>query len=202
MILIRDILVSRDVVEEQFLCNLKACKGACCWEGDWGAPLEMEERHTLEHIYDAVRPFLSDSGITAIEEQGLYSYYEEAGEYGTSLQPGGACVFMTYDHLGIARCGIEQAYLAGATSFKKPLSCHLYPIRVKKNEKTGFEALNYDRWDICSAACELGKKESLPVYRFLRDAIVRKYGEEFYEQLDEAAKYMVQEGKDSGKASQ
>ena len=139
---------------------------------------------------------MDEQGVEAIEARGLYSYYEEPGEYGTSLQPGGACVFMTYDHLGIAKCGIEQAYMSGATSFKKPISCHLYPIRVKKNAGTGFEALNYDRWDICSAACELGKKESLPVYRFLREAIVRKYGEDFYNQLDEAANYLKPGEKD------
>ncbi len=190
MILIRDILVSDDLIKEQFLCNLKACKGACCWEGDWGAPLEDEERHTLEQIYEEVKSFLSPKGIAAIEKKGLYTYYEDAGDYGTTLQPGGACVFMTQDHLGIARCGIEQAYQAGLTSFKKPVSCHLYPMRVKKNAETGFEALNYDRWDICSAACELGEKESLPVYRFLREAIIRKYGEDFYQELEAAAKYL------------
>jgi len=95
--------------------------------------------------------------------------------------------------LGMAKCGIEQAYLAGATDFKKPISCHLYPIRVNADEKTGFEALNYDEWDICSAACQLGKKEQVPVYRFVKEALVRKYGEDFYEELDMIAKYVLRE---------
>ena len=193
MLIVKDVLVSDEIVEEQFICNLKACKGACCWEGDWGAPLEKPELKILEQIYEHVAPYLSEEGKAVIKEEGLFTYYEEPKEYGTTLLKNGACVYMTYDELGIAKCGIEQAYLAGATDFKKPISCHLYPIRVKANEKTGFEALNYDEWDICSAACELGKKEQLPVYRFVKEALVRKYGEDFYEELDMIAKYVLRE---------
>jgi Fe-S-cluster containining protein len=189
MILIGDILISDDLIEEQFLCNLSACKGACCWEGDWGAPLEREELYTLENIYEAVRPFLSDEDIATIEAKGLFTYFEDPKMYGTSLQPDGACVFMVRDDLGVAKCGIEQAYLAGQTDFRKPISCHLYPVRVSKNEENGFEALNYDRWDICSAACELGKEKKLPVFQFVREALIRRYGAEFFEELEAAAQY-------------
>ena len=189
MLMIGDILVSDDVVEQQFICNLNACKGACCWEGDYGAPLEAEELRTLERIYDDIRPFLSPEGQAVIEAEGPYTYYEgDAQEFGTPLINNGACAYMTYDDNGIAQCGIERAYKAGATDFKKPVSCHLYPIRVVKLEGSGMEAMNYDRWDICSAACELGKAQQLPVYKFLKEAITRKYGEDFYEQLDAAAR--------------
>jgi len=193
MLIVKDILVSDEIVEEQFICNLKACKGACCWEGDWGAPLERAELKILEQIYEHVAPYLSEEGKAVIKEEGLFTYYEEPQEYGTPLLKNGACVYMTYDELGMAKCGIEQAYLAGATDFKKPISCHLYPIRVNADEKTGFEALNYDEWDICSAACQLGKKEQVPVYRFVKEALVRKYGEDFYEELDMIAKYVLRE---------
>ncbi|MEQ8706028.1 MAG: DUF3109 family protein [Phaeodactylibacter sp.] len=189
MLMIEDILVSDDVVTQQFICNLDACKGACCWEGDSGAPLEAEELRTLERIYDEVRPFLSPEGRAVIEAHGPHAYYGgDAQEFGTPLVDNGPCAYMTYDNDGVAQCGIELAYKAGATDFKKPISCHLYPIRVIKHEASGMEALNYDRWDICSAACELGKAHQVPVYRFLKDAITRKYGAAFFEQLDAAAR--------------
>ncbi len=193
MLIIQEVLISDDIIEEHFLCNLQACKGACCWEGDWGAPLETEELQTLERIYEDVKPFLTEAGIAAIETNGLFTFFEDARDYGTTLQPDGACAYMTFDGQGIAKCGIEQAYLAGATDFKKPISCHLYPIRVHYNREQDFEALNYDRWDICSAACELGRKEQLPLYRFVREALVRKYGEAFYEELDAAARHLERE---------
>ncbi len=193
MLIVKDVLVSDEIVEEQFICNLKACKGACCWEGDWGAPLETAELHILEQIYEHVAPYLSEEGKAVIKEDGLFTYYKEPKEYGTPLLKNGACAYMTYDEIGIAKCGIEQAYLAGATDFKKPISCHLYPIRVTENKKTGFESLNYDEWEICSAACQLGKKEQVPVYRFVKEALVRKYGEAFYEELDMIAKYVLRE---------
>lgn len=190
MLIIQDKLISDDVIQEQFICNLNACKGACCWEGDYGAPLEKEELEILDKIYEKIKPHLTEDGIKAIEEQGTYVYYKEPKEHGTSLQPDGACAFMTKNELGMAKCGIEQAYLAGDVDFKKPISCHLYPIRVKKDDKILFEAINYDRWDICSAACDLGKKEEVPVYQFLKEPLIRKYGEDFYEELDAAAKHM------------
>ena len=190
MLIIKDILVSDDIIEEQFMCNLNACKGACCWEGDWGAPLEKEEMEILNEIYKIIKPYLSKEGRKIISEKGKYIYYEEPGEFGTTLLDNGACAYMTYDLNGIANCGIEKAYNEGLIDFKKPISCHLYPIRVNAEENLHFEALNYDRWDICAAACEKGKTYQMPVYRFVKDALVRKYGQEFYDELETAATFV------------
>lgn len=195
MLMIGNVLISDDVIREQFICNLNACKGACCWEGDLGAPLEPEERHTLEQIYEAVGPFLSPAGRAVIEHEGLYTSDKNTGSSATPLIDGdGPCAYMVYDGHGIAQCGIELAYHAGKTDFKKPLSCHLYPIRVSVDQRVGMQALNYDRWDICSAACELGRRQQMPVYRFLRPALIRKYGEDFYEELDAAAQHFLRSG--------
>lgn len=188
MLIIQEVLVSDSVVEEQFLCNLSACKGACCVEGDTGAPLEDEELDILEDIYDDVKPFLTDIGRATIELKGKYQFYPEPKEFGTILQPDGACAFVIKEN-GINKCGIEKAYLAGKTDFKKPISCHLYPIRVEEKKDVEFTAMNYDKWEICSAACTLGKKEELPVYRFLKEAIIRKFGEDFYDELDAGADF-------------
>ncbi len=184
MLIVDGKLVSDEIMSEEFMCNLRACKGACCHEGDYGAPLEEDELGVLEDIYKKVKPFLSPRGIAEIEARGLYEYVEEAGEFGTTCIEGGDCVYMVRTPEGFAACGIEMAYRAGATDFKKPISCELYPIRVERDETVDFEALNYDRWDICSAACELGAKQRMPVFRFVKAAIVRKWGEGFYEQLE------------------
>lgn len=188
MILIQDkILVSFDVIEEQFLCNLSACKGACCWEGDLGAPLEEEELATLDAIVEQVKPYLRPEGIAAIEAQGNYVFNDEGDfkEYSTPLVDNAACAYMTIDKQGVAKCGIEEAHRDGKIDFKKPISCHLYPIRISK--LTNVEALNYDRWDICSAACTAGEKAKLPVYKFLKEPLIRKYGEAVYNELDGVA---------------
>jgi hypothetical protein len=187
MIIIQDKIVSDELVEEQFLCNLDACKGACCWEGDAGAPLENQELPIFDEIYEKVKPFLSEAGRTAIAKQGRYTFDEEDQVSRTTLVNNGPCAYMTLKEDGKAQCGIEQAWQAGAIDFRKPISCHLYPIRVKANPMTGFEILNYDRWDICSAACKKGKAAQLPVYRFAKEALIRKYGNEFYEALDQYA---------------
>jgi hypothetical protein len=191
MIIVQDKLVSDDVVEAQFVCNLSACKGACCWEGDFGAPLEEAELAVLERIYEQVKPFLSPAGVAAVEGEGAHVWFEGMGQQGTPLIEGGPCAYVTFDSGGVAQCGIEQAWRAGATDFQKPISCHLYPIRVEKFENFGSEALNYDRWEICSAACTLGEKEKVPVYQFLKSAIIRKYGADFYEELDGAAQFLA-----------
>lgn len=193
MIIIQDKIISDELVEAQFLCNLDACKGACCWEGDAGAPLEEEELAILEEIYPKVSPYLSPAGRAAIAQQGHYLIDEEDGEYRTPLIDNAPCAYMTLDNSGKAQCGIEQAWQAGAIAFRKPISCHLYPIRISKNLSTNFEALNYDRWDICTAACAKGKEHQLPVYRFAKDALIRKYGADFYEELDQAARYYFTE---------
>ena len=187
MLMIDNVLVSDEVLESKFICALDKCKGACCYEGDFGAPLSQEEKQTLDEIYPKVKEFLDTASIDQIEKEGLYSYYKEMKSWGTSLMPDGACVFMTRDKNGIAACGIETAYKQGAVDFQKPISCHLYPIRVKTNIEQGFIAVNYDQWDICKAACSLGEKHKMPLFRFVKDALIRKFGESFYEQLEAAA---------------
>ncbi|MEL7162649.1 MAG: DUF3109 family protein, partial [Bacteroidota bacterium] len=163
--------------------NLDACKGACCWEGDFGAPLEDEELARLEEVYPQVAPLLTEEGRTAVAEQGLYTRNEQLGGHDTPLVNDRACAYMTTDERGWAQCGIEQAYNKGLIDWRKPISCHLYPIRVKTNKAANFEALNYDRWDICSAACTKGKREKIRVFEFAKAALVRKYGEAWYAEL-------------------
>lgn len=190
MILIDNKIISDDVVSEQFICNLNACKGACCVLGESGAALEEEELGILEDIYDDVLPYMTEAGKQAIAEQGHYLLNPD-GEYtpyATPLIDGQACAYIHYDELGIAGCAIQKAYLAGDVDWIKPISCHLYPIRV--NKYADFEAVNYNRWDICKPACSLGKKHKVPVYAFLKEPLIRKYGEDFYEQLDQTAKYL------------
>ncbi len=190
MLVIQEVLVSEAVLEEKFRCELSACKGACCWEGDFGAPLEPEECATLERIFEDIRPFLSPEGAERLADHGLTTHYPEMDMTGTPLLPDGACAYLTFGTDGVANCGIEQAWKAGKTDFRKPISCHLYPVRVSRNDAVGFEALNYDQWDICSAACAAGHREHIPVYRFVKDAIIRKYGPEFYEELEAMAAYL------------
>lgn len=189
MLIVQEKLVSDDVVSAQFVCNLSKCKGACCWEGDLGAPLDDVELPILDKIYEKVRPFLPEDAQAKIDTEGGYVFYDEVKQYGTNLLPDGRCVYLSFDELNIAKCGIEKAYEAGAIDWKKPISCHLYPIRVDKNEELGFEALNYDIWSICSDACALGAELKVPVYQFLKEAIERKYGKDFYEELDALAQY-------------
>jgi hypothetical protein len=184
VILIDDVLISDDVLEKQFVCNIAKCKGACCVEGDTGAPVEKEERKILKKIYPKIKPYLLPEGIEAIEKQGVYvdEPDEEYTAYATPLINGGVCAYINYDENGAAVCAIENAHRDGVIDFKKPISCHLYPIRLKKMETV--TAMNYDVWDICSDACKLGKKLQVPVYQFLKEPIIRKFGEEFYEIME------------------
>ena len=180
MIVIDDKIVSDDVLEEHFVCDLNACKGACCVEGDTGAPLEEKELDILTDIYEQVKPYLTPEGIAVLEKE-KYMWEEEDQSYKTPLIKNGACAYINYDN-GIAVCGIEKAFYDGKVKFKKPISCHLYPIRISK--KKDFDAVNYERWSICKAACKNGNKLKVPVYRFLKEPIIRKYGEEFYNVLE------------------
>lgn len=180
MVIIQDILISDAIFTEQFICNLTACKGACCVEGDYGAPLSKEELPLLEEAAEATKPYLRQVSVDALNKKGAYKYADDIQEWGTALLNGKECVFTIFED-GIAKCGIEKAWLDGKTSFRKPISCYLYPIRVIK--RTGFEALNYDEWDICSAACQLGKEKKVAVYEFLKDPIIAAYGKDFYEEL-------------------
>ena len=193
MILIKDILVSREIFERKFVCNLNVCKGACCWEGDWGAPIDQEEQVIIEEMRELLRPYLSEEGNQVIDEQGSFVYFEELKTMGTTLLPDGRCAYMIKDELGCAQCGIEHANRAGATSFRKPISCHLYPIRHTVEDERSFEALNYDEWDICNAACTLGSSLKVPVYQFLKDAIIRKFGAAFFAEMEEVAEDLEHE---------
>ncbi len=190
MIVIDNKLVSDEIVEEQFVCDLNKCKGGCCVDGDAGAPLSSEELLHLNEVYDAVLPYLDEANKNELLKQGKYVYDNEFGWVTPTIESK-VCVYGITDEKGIVKCGIEQAYNDGKVNWKKPISCHLFPIRVKlsKNKKT--EYVNYEpREDLCSAACNLGKKLKVPVYVFLKEALVRKYGTEFYETLDAAAKYV------------
>jgi len=186
MILIDDKLISNDVIERQFICQLDACKGACCVQGEAGAPLEMEELDFLEAVYEQVESLLTPEGKKTIDEQGLYVIDNFSGNYATPLVDGTkACAYVCYDKNGIAKCSIQEAYNTGLIDWIKPISCHLYPIRVTHD--AGFDMLNYDKWDICKAACSFGKSEQVALYEFLKEPLIRKYGEEFYEKLDDIA---------------
>ena len=183
MIVIDDKRISDDVVEEQFVCDLNACKGACCIEGDFGAPLDKDELPVLDAIYDKVKPYLTEEGIRTIEKHGKYVFVKETKEYCTPLmEKDKGCAWLNYDSNGVVICAIEKAYRDGVVDFKKPVSCHLYPIRITKYKH--YDAVNYERWHICKAACKNGKALKVPVYKFLKDALTRKYGADFYAALE------------------
>ncbi len=187
MIVIDNTIISEDLIDKQFVCNLSKCKGACCVEGDSGAPLEQEETVTLENIYEKVKPYMDKEGIETIEKFGKW-LVDTDGDFVTPLNGGkGRCAYSFFDKNGIAKCAIEQAYADGKINYKKPISCHLYPVRVKKHKD--YEAVNYDKWDICSPACTLGKELNVPIYRFVKEALIRKYGEAWYKQLEGAVEF-------------
>lgn len=178
---IQDKIVSLDVFERKFVCDLNACKGACCVEGDAGAPLTLEEVDILEEHLDVIKPYMRPEGIQAVEEQGVF-YMDWDNEPVTTLVNEQECAFVYFDERGITKCAIEQAHNDGKLDFKKPISCHLYPIRVQKL-RTG-EALNYNEWNICKPACACGESLDVPVYKFLKEPLVRAYGEAFFEELE------------------
>lgn len=180
MMQVGNVLVSDDIRSVEFVCHLEKCKGACCVEGELGAPLNEDELPVLEEIQDAIRPYLTPAGIEAIEKQGPY-ILDEDGDYSTPTIGGRECAYAHYDAAGILKCGIEQAWREGKTSFPKPISCHLYPIRITKKKE--LEAVNYHAWSVCSAACKLGRSLQVPLYRFLKEPLIRKYGQAWYQQL-------------------
>jgi hypothetical protein len=188
MIIIDNILVSDEVVEEQFVCDLIKCKGGCCVDGDAGAPLLPEERANIDEVLTVVKRYLGERSLQEIEKQGNYVWNDEFG-WVTPAIDGGICVYAVTDEKGIVKCAIEQAYRDGKVNWKKPISCHLFPIRIKQSEHGNLEYVNYEpREDLCKAACKLGKKLKVPVYQFLKEPLIRKYGEEFYETLEAIAK--------------
>lgn len=190
MIAIGNTLVSEDLLEKKFVCNLEACKGACCVEGDSGAPLGEQEMKILDDIYEKVKPYIPADGIKAIEKQGRH-IIDSDGEHVTPLVEGRQCAY-TYFENGKALCAIEKAYSEGKINFRKPVSCHLYPVRIEKTKV--FDSVNYERWSICRPACKLGEQLKVPVYRFVKDALIRKYGKAWYEELEQAAA-LKEEGK-------
>jgi Protein of unknown function (DUF3109) len=185
MIAIDNILVSDEVIHEQFVCDLLKCKGGCCEDGDAGAPLEKAEMAHLNEVFDVVKPYLTPAGLKEIEKNGRYQYDREFGWVTPTIE-GKMCAYGYRDTKGIIKCGIEQAYYDGKTTWKKPISCHLYPIKTGKT-KMG-EVVNYEPRDtMCRPACIQGKKLKVPVYIFLKEALIRKYGEKFYDALKQVA---------------
>lgn len=177
---IQDTIVSLDILEKEFCCDLESCKGCCCTEGDAGAPLTDEEEKKLQAILPVLLPDMTKEARQAVEERGL-SYFDPSGERVTQIVNGKDCVFARTDHNGWCYCLIEKAYNAGKIDFKKPISCHLYPIRL--SEHPTFTAVEYHRWDICHCARVLGKKQHIPLYRFLCEPLIRRFGQEWYDEL-------------------
>lgn len=191
MIQIGDVVVSLDVLKEKFLCNLEACKGACCIEGDAGAPVELDEIEKLEEVLPIIWEELAPEACEVIDKQGVV-YTDQEGDLVTSIVHNKDCVFTCYDERGCCYCAIEKAYREGKTDFYKPVSCHLYPIRV--GDYGPYKAVNYNRWDVCKAAVLLGQKENLPVYKFLKEPLIRKFGEEWYAELAEVTEELERRG--------
>lgn len=191
MIQIDDVVVTLDVLREKFICDLGACKGACCIEGDAGAPVERDEVAKLQEVLPIVWDDLAENAKVLINEQGVV-YTDEDGDIVTSIVNGKDCVFTCYDEQGMCSCAIEKAYREGKTDFYKPISCHLYPIRVGDYGK--YKAVNYHRWDVCKAAVLLGEKENVPVYKFLEKPLIRKFGQAWFDELEVAVKELKAAG--------
>ena len=187
---IDNVLVSTDIFTEYFCCDLDACKGICCVEGDAGAPVTIDEIEGIGDAIDTVWDDLSATAQAVIDKQGV-AYTDRDGDLVTSIVGGKDCVFTCYEK-GCCLCALERAWRAGKTAFCKPISCALYPIREKKLSN-GMVALNYNRWDVCHDAVKKGNELRLPVYRFLRDPLVRRFGEDFYQQLCDAAQLIASE---------
>ncbi|HNF43125.1 MAG TPA: DUF3109 family protein [Ferruginibacter sp.] len=191
MIAIDNILVSDEIVKEQFVCDLTKCKGACCVDGDAGAPLSKDELDKLNAVYDKVVPYLDAESLKELERQGRYVYDKEFGWVTPTIESK-VCVYGIRDEQGIVKCGIEQAYLDGKIKWKKPISCHLFPVIVKESKRSDNVYVNYEpREDNCKAACALGKKLKVPVYVFLKEALVRRFGQAFYNSLEATANHLA-----------
>ena len=194
MIAIDNKLISDEVIEEQFVCDLSRCKGGCCEDGDAGAPLETAELDELINNYHIIEPYLTNEGKAVINKYGKYTYDTSFG-WVTPTIKGEMCAYGYRDAKGILKCAIEQAYNDGKLNWKKPISCHLFPIRIKKSKQDpDLEYVNYEpREDLCAAACKLGKQLKVPVYIFLKESIIRKYGQDFYETLAATAAHINNE---------
>ncbi len=180
MIIIGDTLISEDLFDQEFICNLSACKGSCCIEGDSGAPVSIAEKKQIEENFSLIKPYLSEPSLVDIEKRSGFEI-DDDGEWVTTCLPTGECNFVKRDENGLLSCGIEKSFLDGKSTIRKPISCYLYPIRIQK--VGDYTALNYHRWDICSAACTLGKQEKVAVYQFLKDPLISRFGEDWYNEL-------------------
>ncbi len=179
----RGTLVSEELFERRFVCDLTACKGACCVQGESGAPLEADEAVLLKKLWPKIKPFIPEKGRQAVAEQGT-SVVDTDGDLVTPLVgEEQECAYTVFDEKGVALCGVEKAWKAGAIPFRKPISCHLYPIRITKMKF--HDGLNYHEWPICKPACKCGAKLDVPVFRFLKDSLIRHYGETWYSELEE-----------------
>lgn len=187
MIQIKDTLISEDVFETCFVCDLGKCKGMCCVEGDAGAPLTHEEYEAIKDVLPKIWDDLSLKARELIEKQGI-AYIDDDGELVTSIIKGRECVFTYFDADGVCRCAIDNAFREGRISVQKPISCHLYPIRLHKYDE--FTALNYDRWSVCRPALRLGKKTGIKLYQFLKEPLIRKFGEEWYQEVCQIAELL------------
>lgn len=190
MIAIENVLIGDEVVNQQFVCDLAKCKGGCCEEGDAGAPLEADELDLMVDLYEKIKPYLTPESIAEIERKGKYVYHKEFGWVTPTLgDDHEICVYGKRDEKGIIKCAFEQAYYDGVTTWKKPISCHLFPIIHKKGKSGNYDRINYEpREKLCKPACGLGKKLKVPAYEFLKEPLIRLYGEEFYKALDAVAK--------------
>ncbi len=187
MIVIDKILISDEIIDEQFVCDLNKCKGGCCEDGDSGAPLATEELEEVKKAFEIVRPFLTAAGLKELEKIGLYRYDREFG-WVTPTVNGEICAYGFRDKKGIIKCAFEEAYNQKLINWKKPISCHLYPIRTKQSKYNDYQMMNYEpRETLCSPACELGKQLKVPVYQFLKESITRKFGPAFYTSLEKIA---------------
>jgi hypothetical protein len=194
MIQIEDKIISTELFDTDFICDLGKCRGSCCVYGDAGAPLEEKESFILEKEYENIKHYLSPAGIESIDQQGKWLVDKDDGEKVTPLINGKECAYTVFEN-GIAFCGIERAYNAGSTKFQKPSSCHLYPIRVSILGE--YTVLNYHRWNICEPARILGKQSQMPVFRFLKSSIERVFGEVFYNEMEVAFKEIISQEPDS-----
>ena len=187
-----DVILSPDILTEYFCCDLEACKGACCIEGDAGAPLQLEEVAELENVLDDVWPDLSAAAQSTIDRQGV-AYTDQEGDLVTSIVRGKDCVFTCYSPDDCCYCSTEKAFREGRTQWCKPISCYLYPIREKRFSG-GLVGLNYHRWNICADAVKKGKELQLPVYKFLKDPLIRRFGQEWYNELETLVEDLKKEG--------
>lgn len=187
-----DVLLSSDILTECFCCDLEACRGACCVEGDAGAPVTQDEVAELENVLDTVWPELSASAQAVLDRQGV-AYVDEEGDLVTSIVGGKDCVFTCHDAAGCCLCTTERAFRNGKTHWPKPISCYLYPIREKRLGN-GLVALNYHRWEVCAPAVRKGRALQLPVYKFLRDPLIRRFGAEWYGELEQTADELRRQG--------